>query len=108
MLKVIFDPDHEPGTPDGKAANLAYSFVKCYQEDKVSTVSVTTSSHVVVDAFRLQVVRGEIDHKNLTFEYKGETITIGKNARLSNYPRGFCDHMERNLSELLRFRGEFK
>jgi hypothetical protein len=77
--------------------------VKDYQDSEDASIELTTSSNLVVDSFRVQVARGEIDHKNLTFEYEGEIITVDRDVRLSHWPIGFCGHGDRALSEIVRF-----
>jgi hypothetical protein len=48
------------------------------------------------------VLRGEISHEDMIFEFNGEAITIDADGKLSHYPKGFVDWYDNFFDELLR------
>jgi len=69
------------------------------------------SSTLYIDALRLLISRGEIDHKKVTILYRKTNISDTRmstvftlnsdgGGRLDNWPEGFCDVHEEFLTEL--------
>lgn len=61
----------------------------------------------MIDAIRLLIARGVLNHEEVSFEYKtdllheGEVIRPNRYGRLEPWPRGFCDTSIDIISELL-------
>lgn len=59
-----------------------YSFTNDYE--------VTISNEIIVDAIRLRVIKGEINYKEIEFDYKEQKLYLNEYANFSEYPEGFC------------------
>lgn len=59
------------------------------------------SSQNIVEAFRVLVVNKEIEHKDIMFSFEGKKITINKHGQLSEWHKGFCDTIDKFLTEIL-------
>lgn len=100
MLTVIYDKDSD-STPDHLAAQTAENAIKAYLEKPGVDQEFSTSSFIMVEAFRVMVVRGKLKHTELEFEFEDQTITVDERVQLSSWPKGFCDIFDNFLSELL-------
>lgn len=99
MLTVIYDPIIGPAFPDLKVMEHASNIVALYKEGTVAVCLVGTEA--LVQAFRVQVARGNIKHDELEFQYGSTSISIDRRGMLKQWPTGFCDTYENMLMELL-------
>ena len=61
---------------------------------------------VPIDAIRAAIFRGDIDYREITFEFKGERIVPDSSGHLSSWPPGFCDTYDKIINELADWGGE--
>lgn len=99
MLTVIYDPINGPAFPDLKVMEHASNIIALYKEGTVTVCPVGTDA--LVQAFRVQVARGNINHNELEFQYGGASISVDSCGMLKCWPSGFCDEYENMLMELL-------
>lgn len=89
MLIIEYDAVKGKVIPDGLVENWANEILKNYK--KFEDVSISVGSVLMIDATRLLVMRGKIDHKEMLYKFKKQFIKIDKYATLSSCPTGFCD-----------------
>lgn len=103
-LYVKYDPEYGLSAADSRVSEHVDKFVNQLKSlrpcDEDMMLSVGTATFV--DQFRLRVVRKEINHCQLVFTFKGLHIRVDQTGGLSDCPRGFCDHTEHALLELLQ------
>ena len=68
--------------------------------NKQDDVTFRTSSELMVNITRLLVKRGILQPENVTYQFNDTVIGIDKDARIHQWPHGFCDNMQRVLEEL--------
>ncbi len=64
-------------------------------------VYVKTSSFLLIEAVRVLIAEGVINHKEVEFWFEGKEIVPTKSGGLSVWPRGFGDQHENLLFRLL-------
>jgi hypothetical protein len=64
------------------------------------TISVSTEN--IVEAFRVLVVRKEIDHNQIMFKFEGRHLPINEHGMLSDWCKGFCDTIDNFHTEILQ------
>lgn len=62
---------------------------------------IIISSVLMVDAIRLLIMKGEINHKEVVFRFEGRDLEVDKNGMLRVWPKGFCNIYDDILEELL-------
>lgn len=95
MLTVVYDPINGTAVTDGNAEAFAANVLKAGLEQ------VTVGNAIMIDMFRVLVVRGAIKHTDLKFKYGDVVLDVQENGRLNVWPQGFCDTPEDLLLELL-------
>ncbi|AND75076.1 hypothetical protein pf16_153 [Pseudomonas phage pf16] len=95
MLTVVYDPINGTAVTDGNAEAFAANVLKSGLEQ------VTVGNTIMIDMFRVLVVRGTIKHTDLKFKYGDVVLSVHENGRLPVWPQGFCDTPEGLLLELL-------
>jgi hypothetical protein len=92
MLKIKF---HKDGIciPDeaieGWIDNLI-NLYNYYKKDYDEKCKISISNEIIVDAIRLRVLKGDIDYKEIEFEYKGQKLYLNEYANFSEYTEEFC------------------
>lgn len=93
-MNVIWD--NEVSIPDAKVDEWAATVVKHgLNEVRAGTVSM-------INAIRLEVIRGNIKHTDVTFSFKDRIIHINKHGTLSAWPEGFADKHIAQTMEIMR------
>lgn len=98
MLTLIYDPDGIC-VPDAKTMQIAESFVVAANDSMSHTILF--SQAMILDAFRVLIKRGLVDPTRVVVRFENNAMYVGKEGNLSDWPRGFCDHTENYLMELL-------
>jgi hypothetical protein len=80
MLRIIWDDNIAVPVVDSKIQ----TFVNVTLNSKYEFCYVAQT--VLIDAFRLAVMEGRINHKEVVFIYEGEEFEVGKNGRFDHYP----------------------
>lgn len=99
MLELIYTPDGYC-TQDSKTMEYALGLVDNANEPN-NMYQVRFGQAMILDAVRVLIKRGVIDHSLVVIRYKDNAMYVGKKGHLSDWPRGFCDHTEDYLMELL-------
>lgn len=99
MLTLEYHPDGLC-VADAKTMEIAESFVQRANDTKASH-HARFSQAMILDAVRVLVKRGVIDHTKLIFQFGCTPIRVDKEGCLNDWPRGFCDYTEDYLVELL-------
>lgn len=91
-------------TPEGVAVSDFDSdaVAKEVADSELELFRYSTSN--VIMSLRVLVAREEIPHDSISFLFRGETLTIDKNACMSRWPYGFIDQIERQCCEILNKR----
>jgi len=92
---IEFNDDGVPYA-DGKAEAAALEFLK---DDTRESVTVSTSNLIM--AVRALVYEGKFPYDQVTFRYHNHEMVMDRNARLRDWPNGFCDHNDDWLGRLL-------
>lgn len=100
MLTIEYDPINGSAVPDGKAVAFATEAVNAHQMSPRDE-TVVISNELVVDAFRVLVVRKVIHHTDIQFKYKNIIIRACPTGQLDAWPDGFCSNAETLLLEML-------
>lgn len=69
--------------------------------DPERTFETRISQAMILDAFRVLIKRGAVDHKNVKIKFENKIMSVCERANLSDWPRGFCDYTENYLMELI-------
>lgn len=88
---VIYDPEHGDIVPDAK--------LEQYWLNNIHRSTITVGSELLILAGRALHKQGKISIQHIT--YNDEFISISPNGRLNPWPAGFCDSVDKYLSELL-------
>lgn len=99
MLTLEYHPDGIC-VPDVKTMEIAESFVQRANEADVMH-EIKFSQAMILDAFRVLIKRGVVDHSLVTFKFQGQLMRSDSDARFNHWPRGFCDLTEDYLLEIL-------
>ncbi len=90
---VTYDPFNGIATPDGKCEDLVKSIISDSTKKQL-----TTSSTLVIDHFRLAVVKKIISDQELVFIFNDKKIHVDKDGRFKDsIDVGFCDYYENVL-----------
>lgn len=99
MILVTYDPQSKKYLfPDSEIMKEASSFIDM---NNSSTLTITTGSELFIMAIRVLIKENKIDHKDVVFIYKGNFIYPNKDARLEEWPKGFCDHWDNMINVLV-------
>lgn len=90
---VTYDPFNGIATPDGKCEDLVRNIISDNTQSKI-----TTSSTLVIEHFRLAVVKKIISDQELVFIFNDKKIHVDKDGRFKDsIDVGFCDYYENVL-----------
>lgn len=95
MLTVIYDSINGTAVTDGNAEAYVNNVLKAGVEQ------VTVGTAIVVDTFRVMVVRKVISPAGIQFKYGDQLMVINSEGMLDAFPKGFCDQFEKLALELL-------
>jgi hypothetical protein len=98
MITVIYDPVNGATVPDANVSSEVDYFILA-QKDK--TIGVVIGSELIINEFRVRLYRKEIEPSDIKFMYEGVEIDANVDGRLKNWPTGFCDTTDKQLSELI-------
>lgn len=91
MLTLVYEPKTGKPVNDSDTEDFVLS-----RKDKDIQVIVGTEN--VIHKARALVKRMGL---RVQFIYEGKLLTPNKDGRLASWPKGFCDHMDDCLDELL-------
>ena len=107
MLIVEYDPNNKlVAIADGETAQFVDNALRFHRKYQTkygidNMYEITTSNQLVINEFRLAVLRGYIPFDQLTFKFAGELIPVSINAKLYDWPEGFCDLNAKQLASLV-------
>lgn len=93
-LTIIYDPHIGTACPDGEAMNVAKELIKQGGTHLIG-------SNLIIEAVRVLAKRGEIPFNQVEFEFGKEKILMTPTFQLTHWPRGFCDHLDNLLMEII-------
>ena len=77
--------------------------------DWIYNVKKTTQNHTFcvstqlpIDLVRLAIVRGELNHSDVTFLYCGHYFQANEYGAIQDWPEGFCDRITGVSEDILR------
>lgn len=106
MLKIIYHPTLGAAVPDGRLEQTVADIIRRYHLDNDKNIYLT-SSELLIDAFRVAVVEGQINCKDIVFSYNNEEdIRVDNYGTLSDYPQGFLETHNGLLFRLIKFRAD--
>ena len=103
-ITIKYDPNNGYVFPDGKAQDWVKKTVANFNDiptEENLEWNITVCSELLIDMFRLEIAKGNIDHKIVKFGYKGSEIDVDKFGTLIEWPEGFCNTVEKILVQLL-------
>jgi len=89
MIKMRYCPEGIPISDF--EVNNTLNVLLDYAEQIDEDVRATYSTENVFYSMQLRILKGEIPHTDVVFEYVTKTIPINEYAVPINPPRGFCD-----------------
>ena len=99
MLHLKWDPVNGICVPDGKVAEKVSEILSNYEFNYHFI-----GSALLINEFRLRIVRGEIAASEVRFIVGGEDMFANSSGRFDHWPRGFCDLGHIQLIELSKTR----
>jgi|SRR5271156_6456816 len=104
MITIHYDAVQGVAIPDGMVADYVTDLIALHAEglDIGKGVLRTLSSGTVIDEFRLRILRGELSHLDLQFVFEDRVLVCNEYANIKEWPKGFCDLMDHQVSEILR------
>lgn len=100
MLRVVFNPFHGDAVADGRVAEYVNKQIGEFQANPGSMEIVIGVSTILYE-LRLRVLRGELRHDMLCFVFDNTEILVNEYGKLSAWPEGFADCLDKYLSELV-------
>lgn len=94
-LYIEFDAANGTAIPDG----LAESYVQALIDNPPDSPFMVSSS-IFIQALRVAVKEGRLQHSDVIIIFDSEPITIDSKGALSKWPEGFCSHEIDFLSKL--------
>lgn len=101
VLNVILEEGGKAYSDFG-LLDRAYEIVQRYREGEISSINVSTGN--IIEALRVLVSRGELNHSEIVINFGGEEITLDKLVNYSSYPKGFMDWEKGFLREIIEKR----
>ncbi len=98
-LEIIYDPSTGISYPDGHLESVAKNMV-------TNRGKYVIGSELLFQYIRVAVLRGDIAPEDVIIRFGDCTIPIGKNGKLFCWPKGFCDHYDNTLNDLLDYHPE--
>ena len=88
---------------DASAWEKVSTYVKDISESQTGVFHVfLTSQELIVNYFRLAILKGLIHHTDVEFLYKDFVMFPDKYGHLDWWPDGFCDYTDKLLTEMLQ------
>ena len=88
--------DDTVSLPDAEVDKWGETVVKSGQKH------VRIGTGTMLNAIRLHVIRGNLSHEDVEFQFGEDTIYVNKEGRLDHWPDGFADIYDRQLVEICR------
>lgn len=101
MLNVILEEEGKAYS-DFNLLDRAYEIVQMYREGEISSINVSNGN--IIEALRVLVSRGELNHSEIVINFGSEEITLDKLVNYSSYPKGFMDLEKGFLRKILEKR----
>lgn len=98
MIYVRYDPNGIVSVPDGKIDFVVSAIINANDIDQFEII---IPNQIVIDAIRLAVKEGRIDHNNIVFLFDEHELRVDRNGRIDEWPKGFCDKWEDILMRML-------
>ena len=100
MLHLKWDPVNGICVPDGKVAEKVSEILSNLHEFNYHFIG----SGLLINEFRLRIVRGEISASEVRFIVGGEDMFANSSGRFDHWPSGFCDLGLNQVIELSKTR----
>ena len=105
MITITYDPLQGQVVPDGEVAAYVTNVIREHIAGSVHDYDIkverTVGSGSIINEFRLRVARQELSHTSLQFVFDHQTMTVNEYAVLYDWPKGFADLDDRQVSEIL-------
>ncbi len=85
---------------DVKAVKWAEELAEIFNKGTVSALRVVSNA-AMVDAVRLLIAKGVLNHEEVVFRYEGKNIKPNRYGMIVHWPDGFCDSHDNILGDLL-------
>lgn len=104
MIYLEYDPNIGHAYTDGECEEVVRDWIedhndgtlKCREDDPIW---VGTAN--VIHALRVAIKQGAIKPEDVFIEFMGKRLNIFPNGGIRPWPKGFCDHIERWMRQLL-------
>jgi len=96
-LYIEFDAANGTAIPDG----LAESYVQALIDNPPDSPFVVSSS-IFIQALRVAVKEGRLQHSDVIIIFNSEPIPIDSKGAISEWPKGFCSLEREFLVRILR------
>lgn len=100
MLCLKWDPMNGICVPDGKVAEKVSEILSDLHESNYHLIG----SELLINEFRLRIVRGEIASSEVRFIVDGEDKFVNSYGGFDDWPVGFCDKVVNQMMEIGSFR----
>jgi len=97
MLTISYDKDGKV-VSDANAISFAKKTITSLSQDDTF---ICVGTHMMIDAFRVLVKRGEISHEQICFKHEDQILQVNPDGRLNKWPSEFCKEHDLFLVELL-------
>ena len=112
MLIIDYDPNEmwfSAATSDGEVEKFVYETWNNYSNpfpyrDHESDLTIAVSNEIVITAFRLAILRGDIDHQEIAFKFKGKLLYPDEEGMLPHWPDDFCSLRAKIQAEMISLR----
>lgn len=101
MKTVIYTSLNKDAVADYKAEKIAREFLL-----NLNQASISVSTENFITALRCLIMDGVYPPNQVTILYEGHRLSIDKDGRLPDWPKGFCDYTESFYLRLLHGRGK--
>lgn len=102
MLIIEYNASQGVVVPDANARDYAFSVIKGYRSSLRDDITITVASETLMNAFRVLVSQGAMDHNEFKIKFEGALIDVTKDGRLKKWPPGLCDITSKMLRALAR------
>lgn len=99
-LMIRYDGSEGKTLPDGRIMEWAERLAERFNRGPLNCGEFVSNA-AMVDAIRLLIAKGVLDHEEVVFRYEGKDIRPNRYGMIVHWPKGFCDSRDNILEELL-------
>lgn len=101
MITIIYDPTSGVAVADGEVNWHVSHIVEDIKRGKEYDTDPRYSTSNIFTALRLAIVKGNIHHRDIVFQYNNQNIPVNSWGAIVDWPEGFCDSELRASEEIL-------